>query len=103
MTRDDLIAGLKRDGANAAVGAVMRTDVPSVPRNTSFSEAFRMMQECRCPALAVIDETGRPLGLLTPENVGEMMMIHAALRPGETPAWRGSGIWRSPTPATSAS
>ncbi len=29
----------------------------------------------------------RLAGLLTPENVGERVMIHGALRPDEPPAW----------------
>jgi hypothetical protein len=37
------------------------------------------MQECRCPALSVLDSAGRLVGLFTPENVGEMIMVQSAI------------------------
>jgi hypothetical protein len=51
------------------------------------------MQEKRLPAVGVNDGAGRLIGLITPENIGEMMMIQAA-RPA-----RGAGAsWRSGPP-----
>src|SRR5690606_26921906 len=88
LTRDGLIGALRRHGVEGAVSGAMRTNAPSVSWRISFAEAFRVMQDCRCPALPVTDDGGRLVGLLTPENVGEMMMIHGALRPEESPAWR---------------
>jgi CBS-domain-containing membrane protein len=37
------------------------------------------MQESNVPALPVLDGMKRLVGLLTPENVSELMMIHAAM------------------------
>jgi CBS-domain-containing membrane protein len=37
------------------------------------------MQEANVPALPVLDGMKRLVGLLTPENVSELMMIHAAM------------------------
>jgi stage IV sporulation protein FB len=88
LTRDELIGALRRQGAGAAVSGVMRTKVPSLSWRISFAEAFRVMQDCRCPVLPVTDDGGRLVGLLTPENVGEMVMVHGALRPEESLAWR---------------
>jgi len=46
------------------------------------------MQQYGYQALPVTDAAGRLLGLITAENVGEMMMIQS-LRPREgKPAWR---------------
>ncbi|MEY2555575.1 MAG: hypothetical protein QOF93_719, partial [Verrucomicrobiota bacterium] len=42
-------------------------------------EAFRIMQECNCPAVPVLDSMKRLVGLLTPENVSELMMVQSAL------------------------
>ena len=42
------------------------------------------MQEQRLPAVGVTDALGRLVGLVTPENVGEMMMVEAA-RGGQSP------------------
>jgi stage IV sporulation protein FB len=90
LIRDDLVAGLKRGGHGTPVAAVMRTDVTPVSKNTSLSEAFRTMQASRSGVLPVHDDAGRLVGVLTPENVGEMMIINGALGPAEAPAWWAS-------------
>ena len=61
------------------VGDVMRRDIPTVTTGTRFEEAFRIMQECNCPAVPVLDSMKRLVGLLTPENVSELMMVQSAL------------------------
>lgn len=87
LTRDELIGALRRQGADTPVSEAMRRNVPSVSWRIPLSEAFRVMQECRCPALPVIDDYGRLVGLLTPENVGEMVMVYGSLRPDEASFW----------------
>jgi stage IV sporulation protein FB len=37
------------------------------------------MQECNCPAVPVLDRMKRLVGLLTPENVTELMMVQSAM------------------------
>ncbi|MDW8344502.1 MAG: site-2 protease family protein [Verrucomicrobiae bacterium] len=88
LTRDDMIKAYRRSGPDTPVIEVMRTRVPKVPAWAPFEEAFRLMQECECPAVAVTDGWGRLVGLITPENIGEMMMIQTVLPRGGTPAWR---------------
>ena len=79
LTRHDLIAALRRGDPHIHVGDVMRRDVPTVTTGTRFEEAFRIMQECRCPAIPVLDSMRRLVGLLTPENVTELMMVQSAM------------------------
>jgi Zn-dependent protease/CBS domain-containing protein len=79
LTRDDLISALRRDDPQIRVGDVMRRDIPTVTTGTRFEEAFRIMQECNCPAVPVLDNMKRLVGLLTPENVSELMMIQSAM------------------------
>jgi len=79
LTRHDLIAALRRDDPKIRVGDVMRRDIPTVTTGTRFEEAFRIMQECNCPAVPVLDSMKRLVGLLTPENVSELMMVQSAL------------------------
>src|SRR5437879_8461366 len=57
----------------------MRRAIPTVTTGTRFEEAFRIMQECNCPAVPVLDSMKRLVGLLTPENVSELMMVQSAL------------------------
>ncbi|MEO5717630.1 MAG: site-2 protease family protein [Chthoniobacterales bacterium] len=79
LTRDDMIAALRKSGADTPVTEVMRTQIPAVTESMLFEKAFAVMQECRCPALAVVDSAGRLIGLFTPENVGEMIMVQSAI------------------------
>jgi CBS domain-containing protein len=79
LTRHDLISALRRDDPLIRVGDIMRRDVPSVTTGTRFEDALRIMQESNSPALPVLDNMKRLVGLLTPENVSELMMIHSAM------------------------
>jgi len=79
LTRHDLIAALRKDDPQLRVSDVMRRDIPTVTTGTRFEEAFRIMQECNCPAVPVLDSMKRLVGLLTPENVSELMMVQSAL------------------------
>jgi hypothetical protein len=54
------------------------------------------MQEKRLPAVGVNDGAGRLIGLITPENIGEMMMIQAA-----RPERRAGVRWGSEPPRPS--
>jgi Zn-dependent protease/CBS domain-containing protein len=79
LTRHDLIAALRKNDQAIRVADVMRRDCPVVTTGTRFEEAFRIMQESNCPALPVLDGMKRLVGLLTPENVSELMMVQSAL------------------------
>lgn len=88
LTRDDMIAALRRHGPATPVVDVMRRDLPVVGPHTPFEAALRQMDACGCPALPVVDRAGRLLGLVTPENVGEMMLVHSVRPRDGRPAWR---------------
>ncbi|HEX4696058.1 MAG TPA: site-2 protease family protein [Candidatus Udaeobacter sp.] len=79
LTRQDLIGGLRKNDPTLRVGDVMRRDIPTVTTGTRFEDAFRIMQECNCPAVPVLDNMKRLVGLLTPENVTELMMVQSAM------------------------
>src|ERR1700737_1315358 len=79
LTRHDLIAALRKNNPAIRVGDAMRRDIPTVTTGTRLEEAFRIMQECNCPAVPVLDSMKRLVGLLTPENVSELMMVQSAL------------------------
>lgn len=78
LTRDALIHALRQRGPDTPVLEVMRADIPAIQQRRSLEEALRLMQENNLPAVGVNDNEGRLVGLVTPENVGEMMMVHAA-------------------------
>jgi Zn-dependent protease/CBS domain-containing protein len=94
LGRGDLIRALKERGPDARVGDAMATTVPTIAQRRCLDEAFRMLQEKSAPAVAVVDATGRLVGLVTSETVGEMLMLHEAL-----PAGARLGPWTRPTGA----
>lgn len=79
LTRDDMIRALKERGPDAPVIEVMRTGIPVIDRRRPLEDALRLLRETRAPAVGVTDEDGRLVGLVTPENVGEMVMVRSAM------------------------
>jgi Zn-dependent protease/predicted transcriptional regulator len=88
LTRNDMIAALRHHGPQAPVIDFMHRDLPIITPEDSFADAFQKMQESACPAVSVVDRDGHFLGLITPENVGELMLVRSLLPPGGRPAWR---------------
>ena len=84
LARGALIRALKELGPHAQVAAAMSPTLPTVGHRRCLDEAFRILQEKSAPAVAVIDSAGRLVGLVTPETVGEMLMLHEALPKGVT-------------------
>jgi len=90
LTRDPMIRALRETGPATPVIEVMQTCARTVSAHDPFEDAFRTMQEEGCPALPVVDRAGRLIGLVTTENIGELMMVRAILKDGERPSWRKS-------------
>jgi Zn-dependent protease/CBS domain-containing protein len=94
LGRGDLIRALKQLGPDARVADVMTTKVPTVGHRRCLDEALRLLQEKAAPAIAVVDADGRLVGLVTPETIGEMLMLHQAMPTGVS--W---GPWGRPSGA----
>jgi CBS domain-containing protein len=77
LMQNEIILALRNEGRDAPVSEVMRTDVPTIHFRKSLEEALRSMQAGQAPAVAVVDTAGQLMGLITPENIGEMMMVRA--------------------------
>jgi stage IV sporulation protein FB len=86
LTGADLILALRRSPAQTPASEVMRVGVPCVPQSTRFESAFRLLQESNSPALGVVDAQERFIGLFTPENIGELLMVEDALASGSHPS-----------------
>jgi Zn-dependent protease/CBS domain-containing protein len=93
LTRDAMIRALKEHGPAAPVLEAMQADVPTIAARATLESAVKLLSESRAPAIGVTDKEGRLVGLLTPENLGEMMMVRAAR------AARGFGPWGRPAGA----
>jgi Zn-dependent protease len=79
LTRDDLLVALRKSGADTPVAEVMQVEVPTLHHTMLFDRALVTLQESGCPALPVVDSAGRLVGLFTPENVSELLLVRSAL------------------------
>jgi Zn-dependent protease/CBS domain-containing protein len=81
LTRHDLIAALAEKGPTQPVVAVMRRCPESTQPAMNLTQALETLHASQCPAIPVLDpSSGKLLGLLTAENIGEALMVRAALR-----------------------
>jgi len=79
LTREDLLKAIAQTGREAPVADVMRRDFQTADPAEMLEPAFVRLQSCSCHALPVVRD-GRVVGILTMDNVGELMMIQAAVR-----------------------
>ena len=77
LTRDALIEALRESGAAAPVLDAMVREIPSLPAWRPLEAGLATLNRAKAPALFVLDEAGRLAGLMTPENVGEMMLVRS--------------------------
>jgi len=82
LLRQDLIAHLGKDGGSGlTVARAMRpvSREASAPPDEPLVQSFERMQSQQLPILPVFDAAGKLLGLLTMENVAEVVMVKNAL------------------------
>jgi CBS domain-containing protein len=78
LTRENLIRGLSQKGPNSTVAEAMTADVPTVQPTLSFQEALDQLRVSRLPALPVVDAAGGLVGLLTLDNVTDLLLVRRA-------------------------
>lgn len=82
VTRNDMIRTLKEKGPAEPVASAMRNDIPKIHYRKSLEESLRLMQRADVPAVAVVDNSDRLVGLMTHETIGEMLMVRSAVSDG---------------------
>jgi Zn-dependent protease/CBS domain-containing protein len=78
LTRNDLMRALAADGKESLVGDAMRRDCQFVHASEMLETALARLQDGGCQTLPVT-RNGQLVGLITAENVGEFVMIQAAI------------------------
>jgi Zn-dependent protease/predicted transcriptional regulator len=78
LTRDDLLHALQRHGTENRVGEVMKRDGLVADASEPLEDVFQRMRENQRSALPVVSH-GRLAGLLTLENVTELLLVRDAL------------------------
>ena len=79
LTRDLLIRSLTDHGPEAPVSQAMARDVPALPLGLSFEQALARLRASGFPALPVVDAAGRLMGLLTLDNITDLIMVRQAV------------------------
>jgi len=74
LTRDALFAALEQGNRARPVSAVMQKDVPTASLSEGL-EALIARMEGKVPAVVVLDPTGKVMGYVTRENLGELMVV----------------------------
>ena len=77
LTRVALIRGLREHGSEAPIGRVVRMDIDPLEADEPLERALQTMRAGRHSAMPVA-RGGALVGMLTLENVGELLMVQEA-------------------------
>ena len=79
LTQSDLMRALSTSDRHSAVASAVQKEFVTVDSLEMLEMAFAKLRDCNCHTLPVT-RNGRLVGLLTMDNMGEYMRIHAALK-----------------------
>jgi Zn-dependent protease len=79
LTRADLLKALTQQPPTTPVSAVMQREFQQVEAGEMLETMFARLQECQCHTVPVT-RSGTLVGLVTSDNIGEFLMIQAALK-----------------------
>ena len=78
LTKKDLLVALARQGEDQPEAEVMNREFQLVDSHDMLETVLERLQECRCHTMPVL-HGGELVGLVTTENLGEFMLVQAAL------------------------
>ncbi|MEO6808583.1 MAG: site-2 protease family protein [Isosphaeraceae bacterium] len=78
LTRGALLNGLSKAGGSARVADFLHPELGVVEADSMLVPAVARLRESEGHCLQVVDR-GEPVGLLTLENIGELLMVRSAL------------------------
>jgi Zn-dependent protease/CBS domain-containing protein len=100
LTRNDLAAALGRYGPETPVAEVMQQDFVTADPREMVQAAFERLQVGHCRTLPVV-RNGRLVGLLTADNLADVLLLQQTLREADRPGpiRRGAGDVRAGRPS----
>jgi stage IV sporulation protein FB len=78
LTRDNLIKGLSQRGPGSTVAEAMTAGAPVVSPTLAFDQALDRLRSSGLPAIPVVDAGGALVGLLTLDNVTDLLLVRRA-------------------------
>jgi Zn-dependent protease len=78
LTRDNLIKGLAQRGPGATVAQAMTAGAPTVAPTLGFQDALDRLRSSGLPALPVVDPSGLLVGMLTTDNINDLLLVQRA-------------------------
>ncbi len=78
LTREHLIRALSTAGPGGTVGEAMAAGTRTVPPDLAFDQALAALRESGLPALPVVDGSGTIVGLLTLDNLTDVLLVRRA-------------------------
>ena len=78
LTRDHLIRALSTTGPGGTVGEAMAAGVRAVGPELGFDEALAALRQSGLPALPVVDAGGAVVGLLSLDNLTDLLLVRRA-------------------------
>jgi stage IV sporulation protein FB len=78
LTRENLIQSLAERGAGSTVGEAMTPRVTGVLPTLEFSRALEQLRGSGLSTLPVLDPAGRLIGLLTMDNISDLLLVRRA-------------------------
>lgn len=79
LTRENLIRGLAERGPQSTVGEAMTAGVPVLQPDVGFDTALERLRASGLPALPVVDAGGGLVGLLSLDNISELLLVRRAV------------------------
>jgi len=83
LTRDSLVQALAEHPGRASVLEAAQSPAPGILLRQPLTNGIEELNRLGVDTLMVIDKEGKTAGMLTRQNISEMMMIHAV-----RPEWR---------------
>jgi stage IV sporulation protein FB len=78
LTRDNLIRGLSQRGPGSTVAEAMTAGAPVVAPTLAFEDALDRLRSSGLPAIPVVDGGGQLVGLLTMDNITDLLLVRRA-------------------------
>jgi len=78
LSESGLLDGLRRYGENAPVSSVMQTSFATADSYDMLETAFARLQNCDCHTMPIF-HNGQLVGLLTMDNIGELIRIQSVI------------------------